>query len=341
MLRSSSHMTYSGVSFEKLLCLIPLGSALTVVAVVHFQPSVNRDIAICVESLRNLTFKDSLQRVSIGPAYARVSQLIATVTRSGMAFSVLTVYRHLAKAMSETTYMAHDGGEWRALCHSVLRTCQTYQVNAVMPRDLLDDTMSSLRRMMDQEADDRGLDISFGESFMPSSMSPLQDRPLSAPGAAPMPPYGQFAMENAQYKSIHNNAAQPVIGAMGCTDGVHPSYGYEPDIYEECGNVDVIITHNMGRPVRKCPCGVDIPFATDFCVVCKQFMPGTKVCKECRAPRFRGLETCCHYGAGILGCHWHVHAQNLLSPLPRTNRWLFARFSSEKSWVHSVGHCRR
>ena len=177
MLRSSSHMTYSGVSFEKLLCLIPLGSALTVVAVVHFQPSVNRDIAICVESLRNLTFKDSLQRVSIGPAYARVSQLIATVTRSGMAFSVLTVYRYLAKAMSETTYMAHDGGEWRSLCHSVLRTCQTYQVNAVMPRDILDDTMSSLRRMMDQEADDRGLDISFGESFMPSSVSPLQDRP--------------------------------------------------------------------------------------------------------------------------------------------------------------------
>ena len=157
ILQSQKGIAYEGDVAEQSLCLVPLGAALVAILVKYFQPSMNREIMEGMEGLRSLTFQDSRQRLDIGPAYSRLAQLLASISRSGMAFNVSVVYNHLADAMSKSTDAARDAGEWRRMCFQTLRTRQIYPINTPMPRVILDETMALLRDLMDTEADNRGL----------------------------------------------------------------------------------------------------------------------------------------------------------------------------------------
>ena len=249
IIRSKSGIVYAGCRFERFLCLVPLGSAMVVVATKYFQPSGNIEIEAMVESLKTMKFMDQQRRLMVGPGYSQIAGLIAKVSRSGMSFNVAKAYEYMAKTMAHSSHSAQDSGDWRELCHATMRTSQSYSNNSVMQRSVLDGTLSLLRKKMDEEADSQGLETAFT-------------------GRDP----------NEALKMISAVSEQPGISEVAVEADTHED---EPDELVE------FMVHYIGGALhtRICPCTAQMNRFSDFCGQCKKFFPGTLVCKSCRTPR--------------------------------------------------------
>ena len=250
IIRSKSGIVYAGCRFERFLCLVPLGSAMVVVATKYFQPSGNTEIEAMVESLKTMRFMDQQRRLMVGPGYSQMANLIAKVSRSGMSFNVAKAYEHMAKAMAHSSHSAQDSGDWRELCHATMRTSQSYSNNSVMQRSVLDATMSLLRKKMDEEADSQGLELAFtgrDPSEAPKTISVVSE---------------QISTRDAEVVAEYPEDELP------------------DDIAEYMVNYIGGAFHN-----RICPCTAQMNRFSDFCGQCKKFFPGTLVCKSCRTPK--------------------------------------------------------
>ena len=243
----SKDITYAGGRFERFLCLVPLGAALVTVVIKYFQPSSNTEIDSMIDSLKTLSFMDHQRRLSVGPGYSVMSNLLAKVSRSGMSFNVAKTYEHLAKAMALSSHSAQDSGAWRELCHITMRTSQSYSNNSVMPRSVLDATMATVRAKMDFEADSQGLEFAF------TGLDPRE-----------------------------KTATVSAISAYDHGDTV-AAFLIGDDQDEE----DDFAIHYVGTVgKRMCPCGDSMPRFSDYCGTCRQFFPGTMICALCRTPKF-------------------------------------------------------
>ena len=285
ILRSTKGVEYTGDRFEKMMCLIPLGTAMVKMVLVYFQPSLNTEIVDKVESLKTLTFMDARQRLSLAAGYLRLSQLLSFVSRSGMSFNVLTVYRHIARAMNDSVDSARDSGAWRELCYETMKSYSVNLVNTVMARSVLDDTMSLLRELMDKEADHRGLESVCGQAVAkPNLIANLNhgasDYKLTTHG--------------------HQTFEEPSDMGVQCH-----SYGYDGDDDEfSAEDIELTVSSIGARMAAKsCPCGASMRVQTDYCNQCSAFLAGTQICTLCRAPRqFKGgaeIKRCRNYGSAI------------------------------------------
>ena len=119
-LMSGEHaIEYAGDEFEQALGLVPLEYALVVVAIDQFQETANKDTEAIIDGFATLRFMDSKSRLTIGPAYERISNFMADTERNGTAYNTTRVFQYIARAMRDSIDAARDAGEWRSLCKRV------------------------------------------------------------------------------------------------------------------------------------------------------------------------------------------------------------------------------
>ena len=280
ILRTREGLSYQGCRLERFLGLLPLGTALVAVVVKYFQPARNVEVRDMVASLGDISFMDSSQRLSVTAAYMAISQLIAKVSRSGMSFNVAIVYEHIAKAMAASSDSARDNGQWKQLCLDVMRTFRTLPGNSAMSREILDDTMTAIRKVMDKEAEEQGLESTFRSALSTTRVSAIsegdvhlisEDADGSRTGSADGSRTGSSELSSSRTGSrLMENTWEQGPGDDG----------------EEDDTGDFYVQYvNRQNTARNCTCGAAMRWGTDYCGACKSFRPNTQICTSCGAPR--------------------------------------------------------
>ena len=212
-----------------------------------------------------------------------------------MSFNVAIVYEHIAKAMAASSDSARDNGQWKQLCLDVMRTFRTLPGNSAMSREILDDMMTAIRKAMDKEAEEQGLESTFRSALSTTRVSTIsegdvhlisEDADGSRTGSADGSRTGSSELSSSRTGSrLMENTWEQGPGDDGEEDETEDFY------------VQYI---NRQSFARNCSCGVPMRWGTDYCGACKSFRPNTQICTSCGAPRAfsdTATEHCRNYGS--------------------------------------------